>query len=146
MSSVPVLMSSMTMGECGGEAAQFASFFSARIVVHCPRMKVDLGIWDRLTKLILSLIVLAGLVGVVVWYLPLIRHNERMRRQILQKEGEIEQQQQTARELKAKIDAHRDPRTVERLVRERLSLAKTNETVIRFQSPVTNPPPSAPPK
>jgi len=35
-------------------------------------MKVDLGIWDRLTKLVLLLIVLAGLVGVVVWYLPLI--------------------------------------------------------------------------
>jgi len=109
-------------------------------------MKVDLGIWDRLTKLILFLIVLAGLVGVVVWYLPLIRHNERMRREILQLEGKIENQQQTARELKSRIDAHRDPRTVERLVRERLNFARTNETVIRFQAPVTNPPASAPPR
>ena len=109
-------------------------------------MKVDLGIWDRLTKLILFLIVLAGLVGVVVWYLPLIRHNERMRREILQLEGKIENQLQTTRELKSRIDAHRDPRTVERLVRERLNFARTNETVIRFQTPVTNPPASAPPR
>ena len=109
-------------------------------------MKVDLGIWDRLAKLILFLIVLAGLVGVVVWYLPLIRHNERMRMQILQLEGTIEKEQHTARELKAKIDAHRDPRTVERLARERLNYARTNETVIRFQAPVTNPPPPAAPK
>ena len=107
-------------------------------------MKVDLGIWDRLTKLILSLIVLAGLVGVVVWYLPLIRRNEGMRREILQKEAEIEQQQQTARELKEKIDAHQDPRAIERLVRERLNYARTNETVFRFQPPITNPPPGAP--
>ena len=32
----------------------------------------------------------------------------------------------------------RDPRTVERLARERLSYAKTGETIIRFELPATN--------
>jgi len=109
-------------------------------------MKVDLGIWDRLTKLILFLIVLAGLVGVVVWYLPLIHHNQRMRKEVLELDGVIEREQQTARQLKADIDAHRDPRTIERLARERLNFARTNETVLRFQAPVTNPPPRPAPK
>jgi cell division protein FtsB len=109
-------------------------------------MKVDLGIWDRLTKLVLLLIVLAGLVGVVVWYLPLIHHNQRMRKEILLLDTVIQKEQQTARELKTNIDGHRDPRTVERLARERLNFARTNETVIRFLAPATNPPPPAVPR
>jgi cell division protein FtsB len=112
-------------------------------------MKVDLGIWDRLTRLILFLIVIAGLAAVGVWYLPLIRHNERMRKEILQLDSTIEKEDQRARELKAQIDAHRDPRTIERLARERLNFARTNETVIRYQAPAattTNPPASAPTK
>ncbi len=109
-------------------------------------MKVDLGIWDRLTKLILSLIVLAGLIGVVVWYLPLIRHNERMRKEVLELDGAIEREQQTARQLKADLDGQRDPRTVERSARERLNYVRTNETVIRFQPAPTNAPPPVAPK
>ena len=38
-------------------------------------MKVDLGIWDKLTKLVIFLLFLAGLVGLAVWYLPLIKQN-----------------------------------------------------------------------
>jgi cell division protein FtsB len=109
-------------------------------------MKVDLGIWDRLTRLILFLIVLAGLAAVVVWYLPLIKRNERMRKEVLQLDTLIEQEAQQARKLKADIDAQRDPRTVERLARERLNYTRTNETVIRFQAPATNPPSASPGK
>jgi hypothetical protein len=38
--------------------------------------------------------------------------------------------------LKASIDAvQNDPKTLERLTREKLGWAKTNETVIRFETP-----------
>ena len=39
-------------------------------------MKVDLGIWDKLTRLVIFLLFVAGVLGVAVWYLPLIRQNE----------------------------------------------------------------------
>ncbi len=124
----------------------FAGFIPAGAVLEWPPMKVDLGIWDRLTKLILFLIVLAGFTGVVVWYLPLIRHNERMRKEVLELDGAIEREQQTARHLKADIDGQRDPRTVERAARERLNYVRTNETVVRFQPAPTNAPSPVSPK
>ena len=46
-------------------------------------MKVDLGIWDKLTRLVIFLLFVAGVLGLAVWYLPLIKQNERMRREIL---------------------------------------------------------------
>jgi hypothetical protein len=97
-------------------------------------MKVDLGIWDKLAKLILFLIVVAAVLAVAVWYLPTIQRNERMRKDNLVLDGKIEREQQLGRQLKAANDAHKDPRTVERLLREKLNFAKSGETVIRFQA------------
>ena len=49
---------------------------------NCVPMKVDLGIWDRLSRLIILLLIVAAVLGVALWYLPLIQQNERMRREI----------------------------------------------------------------
>ncbi|HWY78542.1 MAG TPA: septum formation initiator family protein [Verrucomicrobiae bacterium] len=102
-------------------------------------MKVDLGIWSKLTGAVIFLLLLAGIGLVVVWYLPQIRQNEHMRAEILRLDTQIQQEEEAARKLKASIDAlHHDPKTVERLAREKLGYAKPGETVIRFEEPVTN--------
>ena len=102
-------------------------------------MNVDLGIWDKLSRLIVLLLVLATLVGVGAWYLPLIRQNERLRKEILRLESEIQKEEESYKRLKTSIEAMRDPRVVERLARETLSYARPGETVIRFESPPANP-------
>ena|SRR2546423_580358 len=97
-------------------------------------MHVDLGIWSKLSKLIIFLIFLAGVLGVAVWYFPLIKQNERMRREILRLETQIAKGEESNRQLKGSIEALKyDPRALERLVRERLGYAKPNEIVIRFE-------------
>lgn len=102
-------------------------------------MKVDLGIWDKLTGVVVFLLLVAGFCLVVVWYLPLIRQNEHMRQEILRLDTQIQQDEETARRLKASIDAlHHDPKTIERLAREKLGYAKPGETVIRFDESNTN--------
>jgi cell division protein FtsB len=101
-------------------------------------MNVNLGIWDRLTRLIIILLLLAALLAIALWYLPLIQRNERMRKDNLAADAEIRKEEETQRRLKASIDAMRDPRTVERLARERLGYARTGETIIRFEGPSTN--------
>ena len=99
-------------------------------------MHVNLGIWDKLTKLVILLLFLAGLAGVFLWYLPLIQENERFRRQILQLESKIHEQERYARYLDANIKAvQNDKRTIERLARERLNYARPNEIVIHFEPP-----------
>jgi cell division protein FtsB len=96
-------------------------------------MKVDLGIWNKLTNVVIVLLLAAGVCLVGVWYLPLIHQNENMRGEMLKLDAEIQQDEETARHLRTSIDALRnDPKTVERLARERLGYAKPGETVIRF--------------
>jgi cell division protein FtsB len=102
-------------------------------------MKVDVGIWSKLTGIAVFVGFLALLLLVAGWYLPVIQKNQRMRKEILRFDSQIQRQEDAGRQLKGAIDAlQHDPRAVERLARERLGYAKTGETVIRFEAPVTN--------
>jgi cell division protein FtsB len=102
-------------------------------------MNVDLGIWSKLTRVVIFLLYLAVLLAVGVWYLPLIKQNERMRKEILRLDHQIQKSEEVGRQLKTSIDALRhDPKAVERLAREKLGYAKPGETVFRFEAPVTN--------
>ncbi len=110
-------------------------------MVYFAIMNVDLGIWDKLSRLVLFLLFLAGLLAVAFWYLPLIRQNERFRKEILRLDAKIQQEEQTAKALRSGMDGLRhDPKAVERLAREQLNFAKPGETVIHFETPVTNSP------
>ena len=100
-------------------------------------MHVDLGIWGRLSRVMLFLMLLAAVVGAFVINLPNVRQNEQFRRRILSLETQIQQEEQSARNLRASIDALRqDPRTVERRARETLRVGRTNETILVFEAPV----------
>jgi cell division protein FtsB len=102
-------------------------------------MNVDLGIWDKLTRVVIFLLLIAGLLGVAVWYLPVIKKNERMRKKIIELDVQLEKSEETARQSKASFDALRyDLKSVERLSRERLGYARTDEIVVRFEPPATN--------
>jgi len=102
-------------------------------------MKVNLGIWDKLTPVVIFLLFVAGILLVGIWYLPLIKQNERMRREILRLDNLVRKEEETGKQLRASIDSFRyDPKAVERLAREKLGYAKPGETVIRFEEPRTN--------
>lgn len=104
-------------------------------------MKVDLGIWSRLTQAVVALVAVAVLLLIGMTYLPLIHQNERMRRDIDRLDAELETQQQQAKQLQTDFDALRnDPKTIERLAREKLGYARTDETVIHFEPATNNPP------
>ena len=97
-------------------------------------MRVDLGIWDKLSRVVIFLLFLAGLLGLVVWYLPLIGQNERIRKKIFALETQIQKEEETARRTRAAIDALcHDSKAIERLARERWGFAKPGETVIKFE-------------
>jgi len=98
-------------------------------------MNVDLGIWSKLTKVVVGLVVLAVLLLIGMCYLPLIQENTRMRTEILKLNQQLETETNKLNQIQAQIDALRnDPKTVERLAREKLGYAKPDETVIRFES------------
>ncbi len=96
-------------------------------------MNVDLGIWDKLTRVAVFLLFIAGLLLVAVWYLPLIQQNENLRKHRLVLDTRIQREIETGKQLRRDIEALlHDSKTVERLARENLGYAKPGETVIRF--------------
>ena len=84
-------------------------------------MNINLGIWDKLTKLTIFCLFILGLVCVGVWYLPLIRQNEHMRQDLLKLETKIKVAQERERELRTAYDSARtNPKTIESMVREHI--------------------------
>jgi cell division protein FtsB len=101
-------------------------------------MNVNLGIWDKLFKLVafllLLLVLAAASFAFYQFYFPLIQQNQRYRKELLLLDARIAENEKFRGQLKASIDSlQNDPRAVERLAREKLSLAKTNEMVVRFE-------------
>lgn len=98
-------------------------------------MKVDLGIWSKLTQAVVALLVIAVVILIGMTYVPLIHQNERMRREIFRLDAELQKQDTVSKQLRADINALRNnPDTVSRLAREKLGYAKPDETVIRFDT------------
>ena len=98
-------------------------------------MQVQLSIWGKLTRLVLTLLFIATLAGVFFWYLPLIQKNQNYRRRLLALESELAQQEKVNRLLKGSIESmQNDPKTVERMAREKLGWSRTNEMVVRFKA------------
>ena len=98
-------------------------------------MNVGQSIWDRLFRLVLALLVVAGVLGIALWYKPVIQENQRMREEKLALDGKIEKENETSRKLDLELRALQNPATIERLARERLSYAKPGENVIHFDPP-----------
>jgi cell division protein FtsB len=97
-------------------------------------VNVNLGIWSKLTNVVVALVVVAILLLIGECYLPVIQENARMQRQILKLEAQLKVEQQKSEELQSEIEAlQNDPKTVERLTREKLGYARPNETVIYFE-------------
>ena len=115
------------------------SLFNPRRKELTATVKVELGIWGKLSWVVTIVALIAGLILVVGWYLPLISQNERMRQEIFKLNAQIQQEDEIGKKLRASIDAlQHDPKTVERLTRSSLMYAKPGETIIRFEEVATN--------
>ena len=102
-------------------------------------MNVDLGIWGKLTRVVIGLLAIAVLGILWQWYLPNIKQNERMRRNLLSLDNQVQREEATQKQMKTSMDTLRyDTNAVERLAREKLRYAKPGETVVVFEPAVTN--------
>ncbi len=81
------------------------------------------------------MLVIAAVLGILLWYEPVINKNQQMRERKLALDVNIEQETEAARKLDASLRALQNPTTIERLARERLSYAKPGEDVIHFDPP-----------
>ncbi len=131
----PTLPAKARFGNNPGTALSLFLLFWGGAWLTGGEMNVGQSIWDKLFRLVLVLLVVAGVLGIVLWYQPVIEENQRMREEKLALDGKIEQEAETARKLDLELRALQNPATVERLARERLSYAKPGENVIHFDPP-----------
>ena len=115
------------------------SSVGGRDVIYSPAMSVGRSIWDNLFRVVLVLLVVASVLGILLWYQPVIEQNQRMREEKFALDQKIETETEAARTLDASLRALQNPATVERLARERLSYAKPGEDVIHFDPPGSTP-------
>jgi cell division protein FtsB len=101
-------------------------------------MNVDVGIWSKLTKVVVGLIVAACLFGISFLFLPEIRKNERYRKEIMRIEAQIQKEDAVGKQMREQIESMRNPEVVARLAREKLGYARADETVIIFEPAPTN--------
>lgn len=131
-------MSGFSRTDCHGQARKVnLTFHDPPAVFHSVAVNVDLGIWSKLTRLTVFLLVAAALLaaGLLLghWYVPVIKQNERMRQEIYRLDTQIRKEEETSRQLNSAIQAlSNDPKVVERLAREQLGYARPGETVVRF--------------
>ena len=83
-------------------------------------------------RLVVVLLVAATLVGLVVWYLPLIRAHKSLQSQLYETRQAIQHERQVANRIQADISAFDRPETIEWLARTLADHARTNEIVFRF--------------
>ncbi len=104
-------------------------------------MEPDVGIWDRLTKAVLFLLLVALVVLLMQLYVPLFKQNQRYRERNLELEAEIQKEQQLAASMEKEIIAlQTDQEAIERRSREQLGYGKEGEAIFRFETPRTNRP------
>ena len=116
--------------------ARFPALSSCQGILPAKEMNVNTSIWDRLTRVVASLSAVAALVWVAILYFPLMHQNEVMRQQIVELDRQIQEEEAANRQIRLEIDSLKtDPKTVERLAREQLGLARPDETVVRFGIP-----------
>ena len=101
------------------------------------------NLWLRLQSL--GFFVFAGIVAVgvaLLLFVPLIHRSRAMQREVRRLDSEIAQQESVEKKQKTEIEALKtDAAFVERTARNKLNLARPDETIFRFE-----PAPAAPAK
>jgi cell division protein DivIC len=99
----------------------------------------DLGILDRLAQALMFCLVVALILLLAQFYVPLFKQNQRLRERNLKLEAAINKAESEGRRMEREINAlQHDSDAVERRIREQLGYGKPDEFIIRFDPPKTN--------
>ena len=91
-------------------------------------------LWQRIQSLGFAVFVLVVAFGLGLLFLPLLRRSHLMQQDMRQLDREIEQQEAAERRQRGEVEALKPAAAfVERTARDKLNLAKPNETIFKFE-------------
>jgi cell division protein DivIC len=97
------------------------------------------NLWLRVQSL--GFFVFAGIVAAgvaLLLFVPALSRRHSMQREIQRLDAEIIRQENLEKQQRQEIDSLKtDPTYVERVARNKLNLARPNETIFRFEQPTT---------
>jgi len=98
------------------------------------RLEVDFGIWGTLRKVAFAIIIAVILGGMALLYVPILKQNSRLEKDVEIKRQTLKQQQALCQKYSEEIQSLKsDPEYVEHVAREVLGVAKPNEDIYRFK-------------
>ena len=103
-------------------------------------MRRNNNLADFLSRVAVFVIVIIAVVCVFGWYLPLIKENQSLRRQIAAKEERRDNLKAEINRMKLRRDGYQNNlRSLERLARERYGYANEKDTIFFFEAPPEQP-------
>ena len=97
-------------------------------------MNLRVNWWTKLRSFGFVFFVVAVVAGVVLVFVPLLHQRRAMQEELQRLDQELARQEATEKKQKAEIDAlSTDAGFVERTARDKLNLARPNETLFRFE-------------
>ncbi len=108
-------------------------------------MNLRVNWWTKLQSFGFVMFMAAVVAGVVLLFVPLLHQRRAMQEELQRLDTELTRQETIEKKQKTEIDALLgDPGFVERTARDKLNLARPNETLFRFE-PAPVPPASVKP-
>lgn len=99
--------------------------------------------WAKLQSLGFTVFLVVVACGVGLMFLPLLQKSRSMQQESIRLDSEITRQESLEKQQKIEIEALKtDPTFVERTARNKLNLARPNETIFRFEPPPPAPAPA----
>ena len=102
--------------------------------IYCSKMNI---FWDKLSRVVVFLLFVAGCWASFSGIFHSFSKTSAIVKKFMRWTRKITEEERLARQYKSAIESlQNDPRTLERVAREKLGLARSNETVIRFETPL----------
>jgi len=97
------------------------------------RRRSDPSFWNALNRVLLTLVILSGVAGIVLWFYPEVARRDQMAHNLLRDQEELAAQQSLRKQREREVYLlENDKEYIETIARDKLDMMKEGETIFRL--------------
>jgi cell division protein FtsB len=97
------------------------------------RRRSDASFWNALNRILLTLVVIGGVVGIVLWFYPEVTRRDQMAHNLLEQREELAALQSLRKQRERDVYLlENDKEYIETIARDKLDMMKEGETIFRL--------------